>query len=343
MTTTLPLTRDQLLEPVHRLPRERFAHLPTPLEEAPRLREALGPQAPRIFIKREDQTGLAFGGNKVRHLEFRLADIWQRGATALTIMNPAVSNHARLHAALAAKFGLSAHILKVPSDQDAIVNGNLLLARMLGAEVIEPSSADPEVLHAEYRALKERLEGEGHVVYDTAEDPYSTIAGAFGFLIGAVEMLEQCERLGIKPDRIFLVYGASAAGLVLAGKLLGETYRVHAVNIGDHHDPYDYVLDFANRTSELLGYGIEVTRDDFDASAEYGAPGYAVPGDATMEAISLAARTEALIVDPVYTGKSLAALIGEMRKGKIGPDENVVFIHTGGTPNPFSYSEHLLP
>ncbi len=343
MTTTLPLTRDQLLEPVHRLPRERFAHLPTPLEEAPRLREALGPDAPRIFIKREDQTGLAFGGNKVRHLEFRLADIRQRGATAMTIMNPAVSNHARLHAALAAKFGLSAHILKIPSDQDAIVNGNLLLARMLGAEVIEPSSADPDVLHAEYRALKERLEGEGHVVYDTAEDPYSTIAGAFGFLIGAVEMLEQFERLQIKPDRIFLVYGASAAGLVLAGKLLGEKYRVHAVNIGDHHDPYDYVLDFAMRTSELLGYGIEITRDDFDASAEYGSPGYAVPGDATIEAISLAARTEALIVDPVYTGKSLAALIGEIRKGKIGPDENVVFIHTGGTPNPFSYSEHLLP
>ena len=342
MTTTLPLTRDQLLEPVHRLPRERFAHLPTPLEEAPRLREALGPNAPRIFIKREDQTGLAFGGNKVRHLEFRLADIRQRGATALTIMNPAVSNHARLHAALAAKFGLSAHILKIPSDQDATVNGNLLLARMLGAEVIEPSSADPDVLHAEYRALKERLEEEGHVVYDTAEDPYSTIAGAFGFLIGAVEILEQSELLGIKPDRIFLVYGASAAGLVLAGKLLGETYRVHAVNIGDHHDPYDYVLDFANRTSELLGYGIEITRDDFDASAEYGAPGYAIPGDATIEAISLAARTEALIVDPVYTGKSLAALIGEMRKGAIGPDENVVFIHTGGTPNPFSYSEHLL-
>lgn len=342
MTNPLPLTREQLLDPVHKLPRERFAHLPTPLEEAPRLRAALGPDAPRLFIKREDQTGLAFGGNKVRHLEFRLADIRQRGATAMTIMNPAVSNHARLHAALGARFGLSAHILKIPSDQDAVVNGNLLLARMLGAEVIDGSSTDPDVLASEYLALTERLEREGHVVYDTAADPYSTIAGAFGFLLGTVEMLEQCEALDIEPDHIFLVYGASAAGLILAGKLLGERYRVHAVNIGDHHDPYEYVLDFANRTSELLGYGVEISRDDFDASTEYGAPGYAVPGENTLEAISLAARNEALILDPVYTGKSMSAVIGEMRKGNIGPDETVIFIHTGGTPNPFSYSEELL-
>jgi 1-aminocyclopropane-1-carboxylate deaminase/D-cysteine desulfhydrase-like pyridoxal-dependent ACC family enzyme len=339
----MPITRDELLEPVHRLPREPIAQLPTPMEEATRLREAIGPEAPRIFLKREDYTGFAYGGNKVRHLEFRLADIRKRGATALTIMNPAVSNHARLHAALAAKYGLKAYILKIPSDHDADVNGNLLLSRLFGAEIIEPTSGDPETMTREYRELIARLEAEGHVVYDTHNDPYSTIAGAFGFIFGAVEMLDQLEAVGVEPDRIFLVYGASAAGLVLAGKLLGKSYRVHAVNIGDAHDPHEYVLDFANRTSELLGYGIEITSDDFDVSTEYGEPGYAVPGPDALEAISLAARTEAMIVDPVYTGKSLAALIGEIRKGHIRSDENVVFIHTGGTPNPFSYSQMLAP
>lgn len=337
-----PLSRDELLKPVANLPRERFAHLPTPLEEAPRLRAALGPDAPRLLIKRDDQTGLAFGGNKVRHLEFRLADIRKRGATALTIMNPAVSNHARLHAALAARFGLSAHILRVPSEQDHPINGNQLLSHMMGARIVETSSNDPGVLQREYQELMDGLESEGHVVYDTLNDPFSTIAGTCAYLIGTVELLEQLDQLDAKPDHIVLVSGASAAGLVLAGKLLGESYRVHAVNIGDDVDPVNLVLDFANRTATHLGFVIEITADDFDASTEYGKPGYAQPSELTLEAISLAARNEALIFDPVYTGKSFAAVIGEMRKGAIKADETVVFIHTGGTPNPFSFSDDLV-
>ena len=342
MAISRTVSRAELLEPVHRLPREAFAHLPTALEEAPRLREALGPGAPRILVKRDDQTGLAFGGNKVRHLEFRLADIRQRGATALTIMNAAVSNHARLHTALAARFGFSSHILKVPSSHDHPVNGNLLLARMMGAHVVDGSSDDPETLNREYQEMITRLESEGHTVYDTVSDPFSTIAGACAYLIGTVELLEQLDELDVNPDHIFLVSGASAAGLVLAGKLLGERYRVHAVNIGDQVDPANLVLDFSNRTARHLGFDVEITTDDFDASTEYGHPGYAQPSDKTMEAIRLAAQTEALIFDPVYTGKSFAAVIGEMRKGNIGPEDTVVFIHTGGTPNPFSFSDELL-
>jgi L-cysteate sulfo-lyase len=342
MVISRTISREQLLEPVNKLPRERFAHLPTALEEAPRLREALGPEAPRLLIKRDDQTGLAFGGNKVRHLEFRLADIRARGADAITIMNAAVSNHARLHTALAARFGLSSHILKIPSKQDHPINGNQLLSRMMGAHIVEATSADPEVVNREYQEMLDRLKAEGRTIYDTVGDPFSTIAGTCAYLLGAVELLEQLDEIDAKPDHIFLVYGASAAGLVLAGKLLGEPYRVHAVNIGDAHDPVDYVLDFANRTAQHLGFDVEITPDDFDASTEYGAPGYAVPSNATMEAIRLAAQKEALIFDPVYTGKSFAAVIGEMRKGRIGPDDTVVFIHTGGTPNPFSYNEEIL-
>jgi 1-aminocyclopropane-1-carboxylate deaminase/D-cysteine desulfhydrase-like pyridoxal-dependent ACC family enzyme len=336
------LTRDELLAPVHKLPRERFAHLPTPLEEAPRLREAIGPDAPRLFIKRDDQTGLAFGGNKVRHLEFRLADIRERGADTLTIMNAAVSNHARLHTALAAKFGLHSSILKVPSEHDALVNGNLLLAKLMGAEVVDASSSDPATLQREYQEMLDRLANAGRTIYDTVNDPFSTIAGTCAYLIGTVELLEQFDEQGIVPDHIVLVAGASAAGLVLAGKLLGESYRVHAVNIGDDVDPEAQVLDFANRTAAHLGFDVEITADDFTSSTEYGEPGYSVAGSATLEAIRLAAQTEALIFDPVYTGKSFSAVIGEMNRGRIGREDTVVFIHTGGTPNPFSYSEELM-
>ena len=336
------LTRAQLLAPVEQLPRERFAHLPTPLEDAPRLRAALGPDAPRLLIKRDDQTGLSFGGNKVRHLEFRLADIRQRGADTITIMNAAVSNHARLHTALAARFGLEAFILKVPSGKDAPVNGNLLLDHMMGANIVEASSDDPEVLKREYRGMLDRLEAEGRTVYDTVNDSFSTIAGTCAYLVGAVEILEQLESRGARADHVFVVSGASAAGLVLAGKLLGESFHVHGINVGDQVDPWDLIRNFASQTSTHLGFDVQITNDDFSAYTEYGMPGYAQPSAATMEAIRLAATTEALIFDPVYTGKSFAAVVDKVRRGEIGVEETVVFIHSGGTPNPFSYGEELM-
>lgn len=336
------IDRDALVSAVGRLPRERLAHIPTALEDAPRLRQALGPNAPRLLIKRDDQTGLAFGGNKARHLEFRLADIRQRGADTLLIQNAAVSNHARIHTALAAKYGLDSYIMKVPSHKDDPVNGNLLLDHLLGAHIVEASSDDPEVLERELRELIERLEAEGRTIYNTVSDPYSRIAGAIAYLLATVELLEQLDERGVRPDHIVLVSGAAAAGLTLAGKLLGERYRVHAVGIGDQVDPADVVTDFANRTASLLEFDVTVTPEDFSAYTKYGDPGYALPGPACLEAIKLAARNEALILDPVYTGKSFSAVIDLIRNGSFGPDDTVVFIHTGGTPNPFSYSDEIM-
>ncbi|MFW6074838.1 MAG: pyridoxal-phosphate dependent enzyme [Chloroflexota bacterium] len=342
-TSSTALTdRDGLLRAVSKLPRERVAHLPTALEEMPRLREALGADAPALLVKREDQTGLAFGGNKGRHLEFRLADIRKRGADTLVIQNHAVSNHARIHTALAAKYGLDSYILKIPSDKDDPVNGNLLLDHLLGAHIVESSSDDLAVLESELDEHIERLEAEGRTVYNTISDPYSTIAGTIAYLVAAVELLEQLDERGGALDHIVLSSGAAAAGLTLAGKLLGSSYRVHAVGVGDQADPAAMVCDFATRTAELLGFDITVTRDDFTAHTEYGSSGYAVADERCLEAIRLAARTEALIVDPVYTGKSFSALVDQVRNGAFDAGETVVFIHTGGTPNVFSYSDEIM-
>ena len=141
---TVPaISREELLDRVNRLPRVPFAHLPTPLEEMPRLREALGPRAPRLLVKRDDLTGFALGGNKVRHLEYRLADIRAHGADTIIVANVAQSNHARLHAALAARFGLTTYILKIPSHKDTPVNGNLLLDHIVGARIVEAYPVDP--------------------------------------------------------------------------------------------------------------------------------------------------------------------------------------------------------
>lgn len=342
LTRTGTISRQDLLDRVGTLPRVRFAHLPTPLEEAPRLREALGPDAPRILIKRDDTTGLAFGGNKVRHLEFRMGDIRAKGADSLIVTNVAQSNHARLHTALAAKFGLTNYIIKIPSAKDDPVTGNLLLGKIMGAQVIEAPSDDPAAVTAELDTLIARLESEGHTVYDVPRDRFSKIAGTCGYLVGAVELLDQLDALETKVDHVFMAHGTSSAGLALAGKLLGEPYRVHPVSVGPSEaDAAAYVCTAANGAAELLGFDIRLTPEDIDTHGEYVGERYGVVTDTGLEAIHLTGTTEAIILDPVYTGKSMSALIDQIRKGAIGPDETVVYVHTGGLPIVFAYAGEI--
>lgn len=342
-TTAPQIDRAELLERVGKLPRVPIAHLPTPLEDAPRLCEALGPDAPRILIKRDDLTGLAFGGNKVRHLEFRMGDIQAKGADTLIVTNVAQSNHARLHTALAAKFGLTSYIIKIPSHKDEPVNGNLLLDHIMGAKIIEAPSADPAVIDRMLSDLVEQLESEGHTVYNVPRDSFSKIAGTCGYLLGAIELLEQLDQLGVRADHIYLASGASSAGLALAGKLLGASYRVHPVSVGgSRREIEDYVCGLANGAADLLGLDVRLTPEDVDIHDEYVGERYGIPTEAGLEALRLAGRTEGLILDPVYTAKAMSALIDHVRNGALGPDQTVVFVHTGGVPITYAYAEEIL-
>lgn len=346
MAQTIPaqeVSREELAERVATLPRERLAHLPTALEEMPRLREALGADAPRLFVKRDDATGLALGGNKVRHLEFRLGQIRAQGADTLVVNNVAQSNHARLHTALAAKYGLTNYILKIPSKKDDPVNGNLLLDHILGAQIVEASSADPAACDRELDALVARLEAEGHKVYNVVKDPFSKVAGTCAYLVAAVELLEQLDARGVQADHIFLAAGTSSAGLALAGKLLGAPYRVHPVSVGpDRATVERQVCRCANAVAEHLGFATRLTPDDIAVHDEYVGERYGVPTEAGLAALRLAGRREGLILDPVYTGKALSALIDRVQRGEIGRDEAAVFVHTGGLPITFAYSEEVL-
>lgn len=342
-STTRSLSREALAERVAQLPRVRFAHLPTPLEEAPRLRDALGPNAPRIFIKRDDATGLALGGNKVRHLEFRLGDITAKGADTLIVTNVAQSNHARLHTAVAARFGLTNYIIKIPSPKDDPVNGNLLLDHIMGARIIEASSADPAVVDRELTELVSRLEAEGHVVYNVPKDRFSKIAGTCAYLLGAIELLTQLDEHGVRADHIFLASGTSSAGLALAGKLLGEGYRVHPVSVSSSRAEIEaYVCTAANGAAELLGFDTRLNAADVSVHDEYAGEAYGIPTEAGLDALRLAGRTEGLILDPVYTSKALSALVDQVSQGKIGRESTVVFVHTGGLPITFAYNEEIM-
>lgn len=337
------IDRAELVARVGRLPREHVAHLPTPLEEAPRLRAALGPNAPRIFIKRDDLTGLALGGNKVRHLEFRLGDMRRKGADTLIVTNVAQSNHARLHTALAAKYGMTAYIIKIPSPKDSPINGNLLLDHIMGARIIEASSTDQAVIDHELAELVAKLEGEGHVVYNVPHDSFSKIAGTCAYLLAAIEILEQLEAHNTAPTHIFLAAGTSSAGLALAGKLLGAPYRVHPISVSlPKAETEMNICQVANGAAELLELGTELTPDDISVHDEYIGERYGVPTEAGLKALALAGRTEGLILEPVYTAKALSGLIDQIRQGQIGPDDTVVFVHTGGLPITFAYAEEII-
>lgn len=337
------MTAEAIREAVAKLPRVHFAHLPTPLEELPRLREELGPDAPRLFVKRDDLTGLAFGGNKVRHMEFRLADVIAKGCDTIVVANVAQSNHARLHTALAARFGLTTAILKPPSRKDRPVNGNLLLDHILGARIVEASDAEQATLDRELDALVAQLEGEGRTVYNAVRDRFSKVAGTCGYLLAAIELLEQLEARGARVDHIFMAAGSSTAGLALAGKLLGAGYLVHPVSVGGSRAEIEaQVCGLANGVAELLGIDARLEPGDIAVHDEYVGERYGVPTPAGLEALRLAGRREGLILDPVYTAKALSALIDRVRRGAIGREETAVFVHSGGLPIVFAYAEEVL-
>jgi D-cysteine desulfhydrase len=310
------------------IPRLHFAHLPTPVEELPRLSEKL--DGPKILVKRDDQTGLALGGNKTRKLEFLVAEALEQGAKTLITGGALQSNHCRQTAAAAARFGLDC--ILVLNGLREQPSANLLLDQLFGAEILT-------ILDRAYRdqVLQE--------TYDKAaaagRRPYlvtyggSSPTGALGYAFAMKELMEQ----DIHPD--WIVFGTSSggthAGLVLGQRAFGFKGRVLGISIDEPEDWLKTrVSALASEASRNLGKRIDFTREDVLANEEYCKAGYGVLTDAEREAVQLFARLEGLLLDPVYTGRAAAGMIDLIRKGFFGKDETVLFWHTGGQPALFA-------
>lgn len=335
------LTPEEIRQRLAPLPRIPFAFTPTPLEEAPRLREALGPAAPRILIKRDDLTGFAFGGNKVRALEFRMAHVLEHGYDAFVLVNIGQSNHARLHAAACTRLGIKMVIVK-PGPRNEVAQGNLLLDRILGVDVVETGTTDPAELEQALDAVLDDLRRRGYRPFAATREPFSELAGTIAYTEAASELTDQLRAAGAERAQVFLVGGTSAAGLALGGKLLGSDYRVHLVSVGGAAAALrERTVRLAARVAEVLGVAPIVTPDDFDVYDEYVGARYADLTPAVREAIRLVARTDAIFLDPVYTGKSMAGLLGEIGKGRLTAAQTAVFVHTGGLPIIFAYNDIL--
>lgn len=328
----------EIRERVARLPRIPFAFVPTPLEACPGLSSALG--GPKALVKRDDLTGFAFGGNKVRALEFRMADVKAKGCDAFVLVNIGQSNHARLHAAACTRLGIRMAMVK-PSPADEEVTGNLLLDRMLGVEIVEAHGRSAEEALDETLA---RLRADGHTPYASTREPFSRLAGTVAYLEASIELRDQLLAAGVAPEKahLYLVGGTSSAGLALGGKLLGIGWRVHAVSVGGSADQVRQMQqNQAAQVAQLLDLPAALDPDDVDVHDQYVGARYGDTPPATLEAIKLAARTDAIFLDPVYSGKAFSGLVGEVRAGRLPSDAVAVFVHTGGLPIIFAYHEVL--
>lgn len=316
-------------------PRFPLIFRPTPLTRARNLERALGENSPQIWIKRDDMTGLAFGGNKSRKLEYLTGDARARGATVLISEGAAQSNHARQTAAAAVLAGLRC-VLVLDTRRGSDRTGNLLLDELMGADVHLVSDSSERKI--EMTRVAEQLEREGETPYSIPTGG-SVPIGALGYVECVAELMEQLDANELRPKRLYFPTGSQGtqAGLVAGAMLCDAPFEVRGIAVeGTSAELTAEAVPLTRETLDLLGSDLEVTEREISIDDRHVGEGYAIPTQGGMEAIGLLARTEAIILDPVYTGKAMAALIADVRAGEFGPDDVIVYVHTGGGPSVFA-------
>ncbi|MGD8471678.1 MAG: D-cysteine desulfhydrase [Desulfobacterales bacterium] len=327
-----------------KFPRRRYTEGKTPIEKLSRLSRELG--GPTIYMKRDDLLGLAGGGNKTRKLEFLVAEALAQGADTLITCGAVQSNHCRLTLAAAVKEGLKCRLIleeRVPGSYNPESAGNNFLFRLMGVEKIKvvPGSSD---MIAEMQAVADEVAGQGRNAY-IIPGGGSNPVGATGYVAGAEEILAQTFDLGINIDRIICASGSAGthAGLVTGFHGNNSNIPVIGINVSrPRAEQEELVYDLVKDTAKHVGVNSDIPREAVVCFDEYVGPGYSLPTDEMAEAVRMLARLEGVLIDPVYTGKAMAGLIDLARKGTFNKDENILFIHTGGSPALYVYMSDIL-
>ena len=331
-----------------RFARQQLGHFPTPLEPMSRLSEALReahPRVPNLWIKRDDCTGLATGGNKTRKLEFLVGEALAQGADTLITQGATQSNHARQTAAAAARVGLSCQLLLERRHERGVEyeeSGNVLLDQLLGAQVVDRLPAGTD-MPAAMEELAQQLRAQGRRPY-VIPGGGSNATGALGYVACAQELHTLDPRSDGRTAPIDSVVHATGsagtqAGLVAGLHAQGSDIRVLGISIGQPEQPQiAAVHQLACQTAARLGVS-DPPADAVAVDDRWVGEGYAIPTAAMVDAVRLMARTEGILLDPVYTGKGFAGLLGAVAEGRFAPEENVVFLHTGGSAGLFGYRD----
>ena len=294
---------------------------------------------PRIFVKRDDLTGVAFGGNKTRNLEFRLAAAQAMRAEVIVMELDQQSNSARQTAGCCNRIGMDT-ILILEGSEPETVQGNLLVDHLLGAEVRFAASRSEQIRMS--REAMEEVQAAGRTPCLLNDIPMFDEGSAIAYLESTCEIVDTLNAQGVAPDYLYMSSsGKGQAGQVLARKLLGG-FRVRGITATDEFDIPPRGAAIANRAARTLGLDVTVTDKDIWNDAAFVGAAYGVPNEAGNEAVRLFARTEGIVLDPIYTGKAAAGMIAHIRRGDFRREEVVVFVHTGGTPAIFTHNRLWL-
>ncbi len=328
--------------PLAEFPRVSLAHLPTPLEHLPRLSKHLG--GPDIYVKRDDCTGLATGGNKTRKLEFSMADALQQGADTIVTVGAVQSNHVRQTAAAACKLGLRCEVLlehRVVDPSEYYSNsGNVLLDRIFGANLREyPGGTDFDQAMSVVADEVTANGGKPYLIPGGASNP----VGALGYVNCALELLQQIDERGLGVGHIVTATGSAGTqgGLIVGLKAMNSDIPLLGIGVNAPKDEQEQkVYELACETAEYIGRPGIVAREHVVANCDYVGEGYGMRTEGMNEAVLMLARLEGLLFDPVYSGKALAGMIDLIRTGALGSGD-IVFLHTGGAAALFAYADQL--
>ena len=320
-------------------PRVRLGHWPTPLEPMKGLARRLGTS--RLFIKRDDCTGLATGGSKTRKLEFLVGDAMRQGADTLLTHGAVQSNHVRQTAAAAAFMGLACEAILEERVQGAPAayheSGNVLLDQLFGIQLHRVPSGT--AMDAALEALAQKLRAQGRKPY-VIPGGGSNALGSLGYVDCVLELQRQCEAMGLRKPHLVHATGSAGtqAGLVAGIHALGLDWPVTGIGVRAPREAQETrVYELALRVLDLLGVAQALPRERVVADDRFIGAGYGIATDSMVEAVTILARTEGILADPVYTGKGLAGLLEMVRNGRFQSDEDVIFVHTGGSAGLFGY------
>ena len=308
--------------------RLRLANLPTKIERLNRLSEKLGKN---IYVKRDDQTGLEVSGNKIRKLEYSVAEALDKNCDYLITCGGIQSNHCRATAAVAAKLGLGAYLV-LQGDENTPVEGNLFFDRMLGAEIKFVTAEEYKNRAEIMEGIKDELEKKGHKPYIIPVGASNGV-GSLGYVNAMEEILVQEREMGIKFDAIVVTVGSGGtySGLYYGNKINNNSAIIYGFNISETREYFQkVVVDLLEEISQYTGKKVDAKVDDIDIIDGYVGRGYALSRPEEIEFLNYLAKLEGLILDPVYTGKTMYGLFNEIQKGTFDKHENILFIHTGG-------------
>lgn len=326
-----------------RFPRRRYTPHATAIEPMPHLSAALG--GARLFIKRDDQLGLTGGGNKTRKLEFLVADALAQGADTLITVGAVQSNHCRLTLAAAVREGLKCRLVleqRVAGSYDPAASGNNFLFDLLSVEQIKVVNLGDDLAAAmdEIKAELAATGRRGYIIPGGGSNPL----GALGYVACAEEILDQTFETGLQLDRIVVASGSAGTHAGIVSGLVGNSAAIPVTGINVRRGRAEQegnVFKLAQEVAAFAGSVAEVPREAIVCRDEWVGPGYSLPTAEMIEAVRLFASTEGVLLDPVYTGKAAAGLIGLVRSGEIARDETVLFVHTGGSPALYAYQPIL--